>query len=156
MALLSVFTIGAYVPIWFGLTWAELRRESGDGRMFPLGHGLSLLVPGWNAWQAWRHFRAIDGLLARGGGTGRGVDAASAALGVAIWWLTFTHYSSDPVFLLFDAVELTAGTAVIVYGQRALNAHWAARGGEERLLDTDILALLLASAYALMTIVSVL
>ncbi len=124
-------------------------------RMNPLGHALSMLIPGWNAWQASRHFRAIDALVARGT-VKRGVDATSAALGVAIWWLTFTHYSTEPMFLMLDAVELTAGTAVIVYGQRALNAHWAERGGEEKLLETDILVLALAGAYALMTLISAL
>ena len=155
MALLSVLSLGAYVPIWFGLTWSELRRETGDERMMPLAHALSTLVPGVNAMQAWRHFRAIDSLSA-GASIARRVDPTSAAIGIVIWWLTFTHYSADPLFLFMDAIELVAGTAVVAYGQRALNAVWAARGAEERVTETDLVALAVAGTYALFTVVGLL
>lgn len=148
---LSALSLGAYIPIWFGLTWAELRREDGDARKDPVAHALSVFIPGFNAWQAYRHFRAIGDLAERSGGGVR-VDATTAALGVIIWWVTFTHYASDPIFLVLDAIELVAGTAVVVYGQRALNPLWAARGAEERILDTDWLALAIAGTYALLTV----
>jgi len=35
-----------YLPIWLGFTWAELKRETGDERMRPVGHAFSLFVPG--------------------------------------------------------------------------------------------------------------
>ena len=140
------------MPIWFGLTWSEMRKETGNDQLFPLGHALSMLVPGWNAWQAWRHFRAIGTLLEPVARDIR-VDATSAALGLVIWWLTFTHYSSDPLFLMLDTIELVAGTAVVVYGQRALNRYWEARGGAERVVETDLIALALAGTYALVTII---
>jgi hypothetical protein len=149
---LSLLTLGAYVPIWFGLTWSEMRRETKDEQMLPLGHALSTLVPGWNAWQAWRHFRAIDALLEKAGRPER-VDATSGALGLVIWWVTFTHYASEPIFLALDAIELLAGTAVLVYGQRGLNAFWASRGAEERVTETDLVILAIAGIYALFTIV---
>lgn len=151
VATLSVLTLGLYVPIWFGLTWSEIRLETRDGTKLPLGHAISMLVPGWNAWQAARHFHAVDALLATAPRAGR-VDGTSAAVGVVIWWLTFTHYSSDPMFLVLDAAELIAGTAVVVYGQRALNTYWASRGGEERVLDTDLIALAVAATYAVITV----
>jgi hypothetical protein len=140
------------VPIWFGLTWSEMRRETKDERMLPTGHALATLVPGWNAWQAWRHFRLIDALLEKAGRTER-VDATSGALGLVIWWVTFTHYSSEPIFLVLDAVELLAGTAVLVYGQRGLNAFWASRGAEERVTQTDLVVLAVAATYALFTVI---
>jgi hypothetical protein len=152
VAALSLLTLGAYVPIWFGLTWAELRRETTDQTMSPLGHALMTLVPGLNVTLVWRHFRAINGLLERAGVATR-LDPMSGAIGIIIWWLTFTHYASDPVFLALDAIELAAGTAVVVYGQRALNAAWANRGAEERVLETDLMALAAAGTYALFTIV---
>ena len=151
MGALSLLTLGAYVPIWFGLTWAELRRETGNAAMLPLGHALSTLIPGWNAWQAWRHFRAIDVLLESAGRPER-IDATSGALGLVIWWLTFTHYSAEPMFLLLDAIELLSGTAVLVYGQRALNAYWAAKDLEEHVLASDRILLALAVAYAILTV----
>ena len=120
--------------------------------MFPLGHALSMLVPGWNAWQAWRHFRIIDALVSTAVPRMR-VDATSGAIGLVIWWFTFTHYSSDPLFLVLDAIELLAGTMVVLYGQRGLNAYWAAHGGDERLLETDIVALGIAALYLIVTII---
>lgn len=152
MAALSLLSLGAYIPIWFGLTWAELRRETKDERMMPLAHAVATLIPGPNAVLAWRHFRAIGAVLEKAGLAGR-VDPTSAAIGLVIWWLTFTHYSSEPLFLVMDAVELAAGTAVVVYGQRALNGLWAARGGEERVTETDLIAIAIAGAYALFTVV---
>lgn len=152
MGALTVLTFGLYLPIWFGLTWSEMRKENGDDQMLPLGHALSTLIPGWNAWQAWRHFKAIDTLVSRAGT--RHVDATSAAVGLMIWWLTFTHYSADPLFLILNAIELTAGTAVVVYGQLALNRYWTARGGEERLVDTDLIALAAAATYGIVNLLA--
>ena len=149
---LAALSLGAYIPIWFGLTWAEIRREDHDERKDPLAHALSLFVPGYNVWQTYRHFRAVNDLLARTSATLR-VDPMSACLGLLIWWITFTHYSSEPIFLILDAIELVAGTIVVVYGQRALNAAWATRGAEERILETDWAALGIAAIYALLTVV---
>jgi hypothetical protein len=154
VATLSVLTLGLYVPIWFGLTWSEMRKEKGDDQMFPLGHALSIIVPGWNAWQTWRHFTVIDALGSSA--TRARVDALSGTIGLVIWWLTFTHYSTEPLFVALDAIELLAGTAVVVYGQRALNGYWASKGGEERLLETDIFALAAAMTYAIFTLIGML
>ena len=142
--------------MWFGLTWAELRRETGDGRMLPLAHALSIFVPLYGLWQSHRHFSAIDAVVRKSDAT-RGVDPFSAALGTGIWWLTFTHYSTEPMFLMLDAIELLAGTAVVVYGQRALNRHWRARPGppaDERLTQMDWLILGLALSFGVLTIIS--
>lgn len=152
VAALSALSLGAYVPIWFGLTWAELRRETKDESLMPLWHALLILVPGVNITVVWRHFKAIDALIERVPGIGR-LDPLTGGIGIAIWWLTFTHYSSDPVFLVLDAVELIAGTAVVVYGQRALNAFWTGRGAEEKVLETDLIALAVVAMYALFTLV---
>src|SRR5436190_6193971 len=114
----------------------------------PLGHALGILLPGINVVITWRHFRLVDELLTKSSVRAR-VDPMSAAIGIVIWWLTFTHYSTEPLFIVLDAIELLAGTAVVVYGQRGLNAYWASRGAEERVLETDLLALAVASAYAL-------
>ncbi|HUQ41790.1 MAG TPA: hypothetical protein VM052_04735 [Candidatus Limnocylindrales bacterium] len=152
MAALSALTLGAYVPIWFGLTWAELKRETKDETKMPLGHALLILAPGVNINVVWRHFRAINALLERDRAAAL-LDPLSGAIGIIIWWLTFTHYSSEPLFLVLDAVEMVAGTAVVVYGQHALNRYWSARGAEERVLQTDVLALAAAASYALFTVV---
>jgi hypothetical protein len=109
-------------------------------------------VPGVNAWITWRHFSAIGRLLPKDARAH--VDPTSAAIGMVIWWLTWTHYSSDPLFLALDTIELAAGTAVVAYGQRALNQYWAAQGAEERLMESDVLALAAAGTFALFTVLS--
>jgi hypothetical protein len=72
---------------------------------------------------------------------------------VVLWSLTFLHYSAEPIFAVFDTIELLAAVAVVVYGQRALNEYWRARPGvaslEERVLPTDWIALGAAAVYFL-------
>jgi len=133
------------------MTWAELRRDTGDLRMQPIWHGLSVFVPGYGYWQVYRHFALIDSGLERLGVKGK-VDPLSATIGVVVWSVTFLHYSADPIFVALDTIELLAATAVVVYGQRALNEYWSAHGAakvEERVLSTDWIALGLAAAYFL-------
>ena len=146
-----MLSLGVYLPLWLGFTWAELRRETGDQRMQPLGHALSVFVPGYGYWQVYRHFALIGSVLERVGVKGK-VDPFSATIGVVLWSLTFLHYSSEPIFVALDMIELLAATGVVVYGQRALNEYWRARPGpavEERMLSTDWIAVALAAAYFL-------
>lgn len=149
MAALTLLSLGIYLPLWLGITWAELRRETGDQRMQPLAHALSVFIPGYGYWQVYRHFALIGSGLERLGAKVR-VDPLSATIGVVLWSVTFLHYSTEPIFVLFDAVELAAAAAVVVYGQRALNVYWSGRPGpsvEERVLTTDWIALGAAFAY---------
>jgi hypothetical protein len=146
-----VLSLGIYLPLWLGFTWAELRRETGDLRMQPLGHALSVFVPGYGYWQVYRHFALIASRLERLGVKSK-VDPFSAMIGVVLWSLTFFHYSTEPIFVALDMIELLAATGVVVYGQRALNEYWHARPGpevEERVLPTDWIAVAFAGAYFL-------
>jgi len=151
-----VLSLGIYLPLWLGFTWAELRRETGDQRMQPLGHALSLFIPGYGYWQVYRHFALIASGLERLGASIK-VDPFSATIGVVLWSLTFLHYSTEPIFVALDTIELLAAAAVVVYGQIALNEYWRARPGpavEERVLPTDWVALGLAAAYFLSSVLS--
>jgi hypothetical protein len=151
---LTVLSLGAYLPIWLGLSWAELKRETGDATMQPLPHALSIFVPVYGVWQAHRHFALLD-TLRRKVDPVHGVDAVTGAIAAGIWWLTFTHYSADPIFVALDAIELAAGTALVLYGQHALNGYWRSRPGPpvaERITQLDWLALGVAVSYALLTV----
>jgi hypothetical protein len=128
VAALSILSYGIYVPLWFGFTWAELSRDTADETMQPAAHGASIFVPAYGIWQAYRHFALIGQLLARVGSPVQ-VDPATAALATTVWWVTWLHYSNEPLFVVLNVIELIAGTAVVVFGQRALNAYWAARPG---------------------------
>ena len=156
VALLTVLSLGIYLPIWLGFTWAELRRETGDQRMQPLWHALSLFVPGYGYWQVYRHFALIASGLERVGVKSM-VDPFSATIGVVLWSVTFLHYSAEPIFVALDMFELLAAAGVVVYGQRALNEYWRARPGPlvaQRMLPTDWVAIALAGAYFLSWIVA--
>lgn len=153
-----MLSIGLYIPLWFGATWRELREETKDAEMQPGPHALSILVPGYGAWQAFRHFALIDRLLAKVGSPMR-VDPVTAALGITVWWITWLHYSNDPVFVALNVIELAAGTAVVVLGQRALNEVWRARpggAGDERLRPSDWFALGLAATVFVYVVASIL
>ena len=146
-----MLSLGIYLPLWLGFSWAELRRETGDKRMQPLGHALSVFVPGYGYWQVYRHFALIGSVLDRVGVKNK-VDPFSAAIGVVLWSVTFLHYSTEPIFVALDIIELLAATGVVLYGQRALNEYWRARPGPEvteRVLPTDWMAVGLAAAYFL-------
>jgi hypothetical protein len=126
--------------------------------MSPFAHALSIFVPIYGVWQAYRHFALLN-TLRRKVEPNKGVDALTGAIGTGIWWLTFTHYSTDPIFVALDTIELAAGTALVVYGQHALNAFWRARPGppvEERVTELDRLALGIALSYAVLTLIGVL
>ena len=119
--------------------------------MQPLGHALSLFVPGYGYWQVYRHFELIRAGLERVGLKNK-VDSFSATIGVVLWSFTFLHYSTEPIFVALDMVELLAATGVVLYGQRALNEYWRARPEletEERVLAMDWIAVALAGAYFL-------
>ncbi len=124
--------------------------------MQPLGHALTVFVPGYGYWQVYRHFTLIASGLERLGVSTR-VDPFSATIGVVLWSLTFLHYSTEPIFVALDMIELLAATAVVVYGQRGLNEYWRARPGpsvEERVLPTDWIAMGIAAAYFLSWVLS--
>jgi hypothetical protein len=128
--------------------------------MLPSAHGVSIFVPGYGTWQAYRHFALIGQLLTRVGSPLK-VDPSTAALGTTVWWVTWLHYSgfNDPILVVLNVIELIAGTAVVVFGQRALNAYWALRPGppaDGRLLPADWFALgLAASFFIIITITNV-
>jgi len=135
-----------------------MARGTGDSGMQPIAHALSIFVPFYGVWQAYRHFALLDALR-RKVDPAHGVDALTGAIGTGIWWLTFTHYSTEPIFQALDAIELAVGTAVILYGQHALNAYWRSRPGtpvEERMNEVDWIALGVAASFALLTLVGAL
>ena len=84
MAALTVLSYGIYVPLWFGFSWAELRRDSADDTMQPAAHGASIFIPGYGTWQAYRHFALIGQLLTRVGSPLK-VEPSTAALATTVW-----------------------------------------------------------------------
>ena len=70
-------TFGLYWYYWFWATWRELKEEINDDGMRPLGHLLSLLVPVYQLFRIYDHFRQIRGLAGyRAGGEGETIAYA--------------------------------------------------------------------------------
>jgi len=74
---LSVATFGLYCYYWFWATWRELKQETGDEGMKPLGHVLSLFVPIYQLFRIHAHFRTIRNLVVERSGT--------QSLGLLLW-----------------------------------------------------------------------
>lgn len=67
VALLTFATVGLYLIVWAGLSWAIMKRARGDAAMRPVGHALSLAVPFYMVFRARAHFTTINDLLQRAG-----------------------------------------------------------------------------------------
>jgi hypothetical protein len=125
---LGICTWGFYLLLWLGLTWSEMKRELNDDDMHPFWHVLTQLVPFYSWERVHAHFALINDLLDRVPTKvvvfpGAVVTATITAnvVGVAARWL------STPVLdLVFFLVPLLLWTAIIVHGQRGLNAYWDA------------------------------
>jgi len=74
---LSVATFGLYCYYWFWATWRELKQETSDEGMKPLGHVLSLFVPIYQLFRIHAHFRTIRNLVVERSGT--------QSLGLLLW-----------------------------------------------------------------------
>ena len=83
-------------------------------------------------------------------------EVLSAGLLPTAWVYRLNSTIGEPLFQLFNLIEWTAGAAVVAYGQRGLNAYWASRGGEERVLETDLFALAIAGTWGLLSLIGML
>jgi hypothetical protein len=132
VVILTVLTLGIYWFVWFGITWAEMKRALRNDRMHPFAHALSLIVPIYNIFQIYAHYRTLDNLALQSGSSTRVNPwlVLGALFGSAI--LTNVASLADPSV---GAVVSLAGVAVALwvpgYGQAALNAIWRARAGRE-------------------------
>lgn len=130
VVVLTLVTSGSYLLVWFGVSWAELKRLARNQGMSPVGHALSLLIPILGLYRVHAHFRMLDALCAsRGLAAGIRPVAAVAAM------------AAVTVFALAGLVGVTTGilgwvatgiTAVVVaFGQRGLNRLWSSEFGSE-------------------------
>jgi hypothetical protein len=80
---LTVATINLYWFYWFWATWRELKHETGDRGMKPIGHMLSLFVPIYQLFRIYAHFRKIRDLVVERS-EGQGVAFPSLSPGAAL------------------------------------------------------------------------
>lgn len=126
VAALSFLTLDIYGLIWFGLSWAELKRERNDPTMRPVWHVLSLFVPFYGLFRAHAHFRTLNELRATVGqkpGIPPGWAVISFILGAGAGRLAGLPFS-PAVSLLFLTVSGALFALPIALGQRALNEYY--------------------------------
>lgn len=112
VVLLTIFSLGFYLPVWYGQSWSELKRIVRDPGMSPFWHALTLYVPIYSWFRMHSHFSLINEQSALRS-LPVGVGAAAAVSGII---------AGSALSTVFIGVFLTA--AVMVSGQRALNRIW--------------------------------
>lgn len=108
---LTIFSLGLYWPVWFGQTWAELKRYVRDPGMRPMGHALSMYVPIYSWFRLHAHWTLIN-------------EQADASLVP-----TATRPSSAVMGAVLANFVFFPLPILIANGQRALNRIWSAAYG---------------------------
>lgn len=124
VAALTFATFGLYLFVWFGASWAELKRERQDPRMYPVWHALTLLVPIYGFFRLHAHMETINELLDRVEAPRRLVPGGAIAglLVSALVQLIPTSAALTEVFVASVGLALLA--VVVVHGQGGLNSYW--------------------------------
>ncbi len=124
LLLLCLVTAGLYLPIWMALTWSELQRVYRDVRMYPVWHGLSMLIPVYGWVRFYGHCVAINHAVEHRGGVSMvrprlatiAVVAGSAVGLVSAWteagWFVLLWLASSALF-----------AAAIIHAQKGLNYY---------------------------------
>ena len=133
---LTLVTYGVYFPVWLGITWREMRIESKDPGMRPLGHALAIFVPIYGLFRVDDHFRTLNS-IAREVGARRLANRGVVVACTAIAWVAISPLNFPFMALLllagvniFVTIWLPFGIAVALcafivgYGQSILNQRW--------------------------------
>ncbi len=127
---LTALTFGLYLLVWFGQTWAELKRGRHDPKMEPVWHGLSLLVPFYSWFQVKRHFEVINEARRDLGGSPRpdpglmmGVLIVSNVVGF------ISNRVPDGAAILCALIAAGLLAYIGVEGQASLNQYWQRAAG---------------------------
>jgi hypothetical protein len=138
VVVLTVLTFGWYWLVWFGISWAEMKRALRNDRMQPFWHAFSLIVPIYSLFQIYAHYRTLDNLALQAGSTTRlNPWMALGALFVsgALTGFGSSIAAASPEAAPVGAVASLAGLALALWvpghGQAALNAIWRARADRE-------------------------
>ena len=128
VAALSVVTLGLYPIIWMGLTWSEMKRELGDGSMYPMWHALSMLVPVYSWFRLHNHYETINVLTYKVGWAQK-VNAGAVVRTVMVTNIVafVANQISPEVGAVAFVVSPLVYIGVILHGQSVLNSCWRAR-----------------------------
>ena len=140
---LCIVSCGLYLFYWVYRTWEQYRQHTG-AMVYPVWHGLAMLVPIYGWFRLYAHLKAYRDLMdARGVPHNLNLPRIMVILIVstALWspiptvWLNFYLGPSDIgvlIDLILDVVSLAgmlvASVAVCRF-QANVNRYWAAAGG---------------------------
>src|SRR6266850_3123677 len=144
---LTFLSGGLYEIWWFGATWAEIKRETGDSSMRPGWHALTSLVPVYASFRSHAHFRSLAQLL-RAKAPDSPDRAAWAAWIVSLAWASsIASLLTSGIIALILSIATSGLYATFVYqGQSDFNRYIRASGGEptERAHAMEIVGLVIA------------
>ena len=122
--LLCLVTAGLYLPVWMAFTWSEMQRVYRDVRMYPVWHGLSVLVPVYGWLRFYEHCVAINNAVEHRGETGMvrpgwstAAIVAGSALGLGSAW------TAGGWFVLLWLVSSSLFAAAMIHAQKGLNYY---------------------------------
>ena len=124
--LLTLFSFGIYLPIWFGQTWSELKRIVRDPGMSPIWHSLYLFVPLYNLDRIHAHFRTINAQSAPRAMPRKmapWIAVTVALVAIFVQRTSGSAYDSVTALVIIAVAALLLG-AVFAIGQSELNSLW--------------------------------
>jgi hypothetical protein len=126
VAALTVVSYGLYLPIWLGLSWAEMKRELRDPHMQPVGHALAMLVPIYNLCLLHAHFGTINEMLeSKGQAAGMSPGAIVATtIGSTLLGGAAARVAQPLTSLGLSLAGLALLGWAVLCGQEGLNDYW--------------------------------
>ena len=132
VTLLCLVTAGLYLPVWMALTWSELKRVYRDVNMYPVWHGLSVLVPIYGWLRFYQHCVAIDNAVQhRGGGPMVRPRWATAAVVIGAVAGLASAWTIGGWFVLLWLVSSGMFAGALAHTQTALNYYRRSLSNEE-------------------------
>lgn len=141
-------TFGIYILFWVGLNWAELKRQLQRDNMYPIPHGLSMLVPIYSYYQYYMNFRVMNELLESSKVTQR----TQPGIVIATFLLASLLAAVPIQDLVLMTLNLTAAIGAISWtlhhGQSAMNEYWDATPGVQTTSEVKLWERLIIAAGA--------
>lgn len=135
IVLLSILSFGIYTLYWFYKTWSHYKEHT-RAVVYPVWHGLTLIVPIYGSFRAHAHMRSFAELA-----TAEGI-ATRLAPGWAFGVILVTSLSgwarvSPNVAIVIAVVGLVAQVWLMIHAQASINYFWSQVYGS-RLRDVAV------------------
>lgn len=127
VAALVMVTFGVYWLVWFGQTWAEMKRVVRDPGMRPFWHALTPLAPVYGLFRTHAHFRVMAVLVESHGVPVMVPPRLAVILALmsgVLGWIALLPGVSTAEFVVLMLGALAALARLAARGQTTLNGLW--------------------------------